>query len=428
MRRLRIRAALAAVVTSGALVATAAPPAQAAPAWEDAALGLAAAQRSTQGAGVTVAVIDTGVVDSHPALRGKVTTGPDFAESSARRGMSYWGAHGTAMASDVLHVAPKAHILSIRAILDKKDPARKNTKEIWHKPPTPITKAVRYAVDHGAQVISMSLGTADFGFIDYNDEEASAMAYAISHGVTLLASAGNSGDLNESDNTASNPAGYPGVIAVAATAPGPRRAAFSTVHTYNTIAAPGVGIVSATNTGGYAPVDGTSPACALAAGVVALMRSRNPKITPAQVRAILTRTALHPAGGWDALVGYGQINAAAAVSAAASPPADLGAPMPYRGKKTLAAPDGTQKSRHPPMERSLLAMGLGGIVVGLVLSAGGILLLRRPKRPAAPAGFAPPGAMGLAYGGAPPAGGPHGPGPAPGPGPGGHPPFGGPSQ
>jgi hypothetical protein len=376
---------------------------------------------------VTVAVIDTGVVDSHPALRGKVTTGPDFAQSSARQGMSYWGEHGTAMASDVLHVAPKAHILSIRAITDRKDPARKNTKKIWQTPSSPITQAVRYAVDHGAQVISMSLGTADFGFIDYNDDEASAMAYAVGHGVTVLASAGNSGDLNLSDNTASNPAGYPGVIAVAATAPGPRRADFSTVHTYNTIAAPGVGIVSATNTGGYAPVDGTSPACALAAGVVALMRSRNPKITPAQVRAILTRTALHPPGGWDTLVGYGLINAGAAVSAAASPPPALGAPAPYHGKKNLAAPDGTQNARHAPIETSLLAIGLGGVAFGLVLIAVGVLIRRFRRTPAAPAGppgFASPGTMSPSFGGAPPAGGPHGTGPYPG----GHPPYGGTSR
>src|SRR5262249_23040774 len=155
-----------------ALTLTPAAPALAAPRlplkWEVVALGLSQAQRLSQGAGVTVAVIDTGVVDSHPALRGKVTTGPDYAGSSARRGMSYWGDHGTAMASDVLRVAPRARILSIRAITDDADPVRKDAKKLWQQSgPSPITKAVRYAVDHGAQVISMSLGTSDMGFVDY---------------------------------------------------------------------------------------------------------------------------------------------------------------------------------------------------------------------------------------------------------------------
>src|SRR2546423_2851301 len=119
----------------------------------------------------------------------------------------------------------------------------------------------------------MSLGDDEM-LTSYNDDDPAALAYAAREGVTVLASAGNSAD---GLNAGSYPAGYPGVIAVAATKPGGGRAKFSTVHTYNDVAAPGIGIMSASNTGGYRLVDGTSPACALTAGVVALMYAKNPK-------------------------------------------------------------------------------------------------------------------------------------------------------
>ncbi|KPI00655.1 peptidase S8 and S53 subtilisin kexin sedolisin [Actinobacteria bacterium OK074] len=214
-----------------------------------------------------------------------------------------------------------------------------------------------------------------------------ALAYAARSGVTVLASAGNSGDeLNE----VSYPAGYPGVIAVAATQQNGTRADFSTVHTYNDVAAPGVGIISATNTGGYEQVNGTSPACALAAGVVALMYAKNPKLTPAQANDVLIATTHRPVGGGSALLGYGLINAAAAVRAAASPPEDTTSPVAYKGKEHLATPDGTTKNTHPEMDPELWVTGLIAAGVGLVFLSGGVLLARSGRRKV-PAGA--PGVM-----------------------------------
>ncbi|MBO8197192.1 S8 family serine peptidase [Streptomyces smyrnaeus] len=343
--------------------------------WEARALGLSSAQRTTQGDGVKVAVLDSGVEKDHPALAGKVTTGPDFLKDGLRPGDPRWGGHGTAMASDVLKVAPKADILSVRVIDDKKE----HDPDDWKTGPSPVAQGIEYAVDHGADVISMSLGGDSFGS-SFNEEETKALAHAAYKGVTVVASAGNDGDVL---NDSSYPAGYPGVIAVAAVQQGGSRAEFSTVRTYNTLAAPGVGIVSAKNTGGYAPVNGTSPAAALTSGVVALMLGKDPELRPSQVRAILTRTAEHPPGGYDPRVGHGVVNAAAAVRAVSDPPADGAAPAEHKGRSQLVSPADVEPTVHPPMETAPLTVGLAAAGVGLLMVAGAVLVSRAGRRRAA---------------------------------------------
>ncbi|MFE5891708.1 S8 family serine peptidase [Streptomyces sp. NPDC056462] len=356
--------------------------------WEGDALGLSAAQQLSQGEGVTVAVLDSGVVADHPAVKGRVTTGPDYREDGLGPESPNWGKHGTAMASDVLKVAPKAKVLSVRVIADQDE--ADDGKAERQRGPSPIVEGIYYAVDHGADVISMSLGSGEVG--NYADSaDVAAIGYALSHGVPVLAAAGNSGDeLNET----AFPPGYAGAIAVAATNQGGARATFSTVHTYNEVAAPGTGITSAKNTGGYEAVDGTSPATALASGVVALMLSRNPKLTPAQTRAILTSTARHPQGGWNAFLGHGQIDAGAAVKAAASPPDDKTVPVKYEGKEHFASPVGTPRTTHPAMEQEVWLTGLGAAGVGLLMLIGGLLLVllgRRRNGGGAPATVPPSG-------------------------------------
>ncbi|MEU1806966.1 S8 family serine peptidase [Streptomyces sp. NPDC019937] len=374
----RLGTAMTAVLLGSVLGVAAAPPASAATptptSWEAKALGLASAQRTAQGEGVKVAVLDSGVMTNHVALNGKVTTGPDFLKDGLKPGDPRWGGHGTAMASDVLKVAPEASILSVRVIDDKEDHGGEIRQGI-----SPVAQGIDYAVDHGADVISMSLGGEMFGD-SYDEDEVDALARAAQKGVPVIASAGNEGDMF---NDASYPAGYPGVIAVAATQQNGSRAEFSTVRTYNSVAAPGVAIMSAKNTGGYEPVNGTSPAAALTSGVVALMLSHNDKLTPAQVRTLLTKTAHHPSDGRNALVGYGPIDAAAAVQAAAKPPADGTVPVKYTGKEHLATPDGTPKTQHPPLETDLVTIGLGAAGVGLLMVIGAVLITRAGRRAAA---------------------------------------------
>jgi len=387
-----IRATGTAVALTGLLFTLATAPARAATpvGWEGAALGLTAAQQLSQGEGMTVAVLDSGVYADHPALKGKVTTGPDYRQDGLKEGDAQWGQHGTAMASDVLKVAPKAKILSVRVIDDKHEEERsqKELEESFRKGgKNPIVEGINYAVQHGADVISMSLGS-DGMFSDYDEEEAAAVAYAVRSGVPVLASAGNAAD---ELNGASYPAGYAGVIAVAATQQNGGRAEFSTVHTYNDVAAPGVAIVSATNSGGYKPTNGTSPACALAAGVVALMKAKNPKLTPAQVNDVLIATTHRPAGGGSALLGYGAINAGAAVKAAASPPKDETAPVAYKGEEHMATPDGTPKTTHPALEQGMVTTGAVAGGAGLLFLVGGVLLVRSGRRRSSASAGAAPG-------------------------------------
>ncbi|WP_308297394.1 S8 family serine peptidase [Streptomyces sp. ISL-22] len=386
----RTRTAVVAAALSGLLCVLPMAPAHAATTipvgWEGDALGLSSAQQLSQGEGVTVAVLDSGVVADHPALKGRVTTGPDYFDDGLDSQSPEWGVHGTNMASDVLKVAPKAKILSVRVLNGEEE---KEDGEVERRSGTsPVASGIYYAVDHGADVISLSLGTGEVAnFADSAD--VAAIGYAVSHGVPVLAAAGNSGGkLNET----AFPPGYAGAIAVTATNQGGGHAAFSTVHTYNEVAAPGVDITSAKNTGGFESIQGTSPATALTSGVVALMLSHNPKLTPAQVRAILTSTARHPQGGWNALLGYGQINAPAAVKAAASPPDDKTVPVKYEGKEHFATPVGTSKTTHPPMEQEMWLTGLGAAGVGLLMLIGGLLLALKGRRKAGAGGtvMAPP--------------------------------------
>ncbi|MER7379982.1 S8 family peptidase [Streptomyces lanatus] len=363
------------MVLMGATLSWGAVPASAAEnapiSWESAALGLPTAHKVNQGDGVTVAVLDSGINSDHPALKGRVAkVGPDFYNSDGLEpGDDGYGVHGTAMVSDVLKVAPKAEIISVRVINDSRE--YKLERGL-----SPIAKGIDFAVANGADVISLSLGG---GVVNQmTGEDLAAAAGAVHKGVTLLAATGNSGDEGNEGNF---PAGYANVISVAATKPGGQRADFSTVRTHNTIAAPGVGIISADKDGGYRSVNGTSPATALAAGVTALMLAENPDLTPAQTRAILMHTADHPAGGHNALVGAGQINAAAAVRAAGSPPKIDTAPKPYKGDvKHFASPTGTEKISHPAMETELLATGLSALGCGVLFVAGGSLLLFRKSR------------------------------------------------
>ncbi|WP_369208399.1 S8 family serine peptidase [Streptomyces sp. PU-14G] len=369
----RLGTAFAAAGTSALLCVGSATPAQAKTptSWESEALGLSSAQKTTRGKGVKVAVLDSGVVEDHPAVAGKVTTGPDYVKDGLHSGDPRWGEHGTAMASDVLKVAPEASILSVRVIDDKKD----NDGDLTNGP-SPVAQGITYAVDHGADVVSMSLGGETFGS-SFNEQETKALAHAAHEGVPVIASAGNEGDMF---NDSSYPAGYPSVIAVAAVQQGGSRAEFSTVRTYNTIAAPGVGIVSAKNTGGYEPVNGTSPAAALTSGVVALMLGKDSGLKPSQVRALLIRTAAHPPGGYNPLVGHGVVNAAAAVRAVSHPPADGAAPAKYQGRTFLTPPNGVQPTQHPPLDTTELTIGLVGGGVGLVMVAGAVALGRSGRR------------------------------------------------
>ncbi|GAA2839170.1 type VII secretion-associated serine protease mycosin [Nonomuraea rubra] len=366
--------------------------------WEADVMDVPEAHRSARGKGVKVAVLDTGVVDRHPALRGRVIQGPDLIGGGAKPGQSYWGGHGTAMAYNVLSVAPEARVLSVRALWENEDPARERQIEAIRKfyetgkadaqtmrAVTALPRAIRYAADQGADIVSMSIGSDEWeGLRDYEHDVAAAVNYALGKGVVLIAAAGNGGSTDRMDtdanNTVSYPAAYPGIIAVAAMSREGRRAQFSQVHAYNTVAAPGTEIYSADIKGGLRPVQGTSPACALTAGVVALMLSRNPDLSPGQVRQILTTTARKPPNGYTIFLGFGLVNAAAAVRAAGSMKGAEAAAAPYNGKDFFDGGPTDQPGTNPPIDGQYLFFGGIGLGVASLCWLVAFLLLRRPRR------------------------------------------------
>jgi subtilisin family serine protease len=175
-----------------------------------------------------------------------------------------------------------------------------------------IIAAIYYAADNGADIISMS-----FGGTGYSSATQNAVNYAYNKGVTLFAAAGNS-----SDSTMQYPVGYNNVIGVGATDFNDSIASFSTFNSSVDISAPGVDIYSTLPTYAvmfnsyygdptdYAYCSGTSMATPMAAGVAALVLSRNPKYTPSQVQNVMQNKADDLGSpGWDVYFGYGRINA-----------------------------------------------------------------------------------------------------------------------
>ncbi len=292
--------------------------------WPLEVMGVPAAWELSRGEGVTVAVLDTGVDTHHPDLAGAVVEGPDLTGAGTTR----VGRHGTSMASliagrghgeggelGVVGVAPRARVLSIRVTLEADDPARTDP-HVAVLVRGAVARGIRWAVDHGAEVISMSLGGGDGSYRGSPDEDA-AVRYALSKGVVLVASSGNDG---EGANRPTFPAAYPGVIAVGAVDERLGPAPFSNRQDYVSVTAPGTGIVSADGHASYVVGDGTSSAAAFVAGIAALIKARHPGIGVTDVRrAILQGSVRMNTGRRDEAYGSRVANARRALLAAGAP-------------------------------------------------------------------------------------------------------------
>jgi len=181
------------------------------------ALGTSGAWRVSTGRGVTVGVLDSGVDGSVPDLAGSVTTGPDYTAGVNPPGYQPPREHGTYIASliaghgsgpgradGVIGVAPAAHVLAVRVLLEQSEPAFAVFNENAHYDDT-VAKGIRYAVAHGAGVINMSLGDPN-----PTQDEIAAIGEAISRGVVVVAAAGNDGTGKGRFTPYSYPASVPG--------------------------------------------------------------------------------------------------------------------------------------------------------------------------------------------------------------------------
>jgi subtilisin family serine protease len=356
---------------------------------------------STRGAGVTVAVLDTGVDPNQPDLTGSVITGPDYTGSQRVPGGLYWGIHGTAMASliaghghgaghnaGIIGVAPAAKILSVRVTLESTDPMLADAN-VATRLPAAIAHGIRYAVRHGAQVIDLPLDpvtTAGAAGSGGSWAERAAVAYALAHQVVLVAPAGD--DLTPGLDPVNFPASYPGVISVGAFDSSFIKAPFSSQRRYVTLTAAGAGVIAAAWPRGYTLVSSTSAASAMVAGIVALIRAQFPSFTPAQVtRALTSSTVYRRRRGETFGSGAGTVDAAAALAAAASintavtATASPASTAPAAGAPRAPAVHATGAG----LSKSLIsdAYLAGAVFVLLVLAIFGWRLLRRRRARAA---------------------------------------------
>lgn len=297
-------------------------------------LHITTAQRISDGSGVTIAVLSTGVDAAAPDLAGSVLTGPDFSNSGRTAGGPFFGISGTEIASliaghghgpgnseGIMGVAPAAKILSVRVTLDSGDPLLANPA-ITARLPISIADGIRYATSNGASVIDLPLdpGAADAsgapgvpGLAVSSPAEQSAVAYALRKGVVLVAPAGDDGT---GTGVVNYPAAYPGVISVGAFDQNLTKAPFSSRESYVTLTAAGEGVTAETPAG-YTTISSTSAASAMVTGIVAIIRSEFPALTPQQVtKALTSGTQFRRPGGRLIGSGYGTADAAGALRAA----------------------------------------------------------------------------------------------------------------
>jgi subtilisin family serine protease len=389
--------------------------------------GIDKAWSVSQGAGVTVAVIDSGVNGGVTDLKGAVSGGTDVSGAGQPDGQKPIGAepeHGTLVGTvlagrghrpdgsplsggstgsdGIVGVAPQANLLTVSTWLGSPNPAGPTDLQ-------QIPAAVRWAVDHGAKVINMSLGSSS---PDWPRSWDDAFLYAEQKDVVVVAAAGNRG---AGSVQVGAPATIPGVLTVA----GLDRDEHASVDASSQgvsigVSAPAEQLVGGLPDGTYAQWAGSSGATPIVAGVAALIRSKWPDMSAEQVINRIISTAKDAgAPGHDPIYGYGILNAEAALTAdvpqvtanplgsiadwirvhrrdspASSAPAAPAAPpatdTPVAEGPAPSPVAAAGSSPWPP----IVVLGFGGLVLAIL--AGGtwhLLTLRRRRRSTASESF-----------------------------------------
>jgi subtilisin family serine protease len=279
--------------------------------WHLSKIGATSAWDTTQGAGVTIAILDSGVDAGHPDLAPNLVPGYNVYGSNSDT--SDVCGHGTAVAGSAAARTNngQAKIMPIRiAYLD-------TASGSCYAYTSTIASGITYAADHGARIANVS-----YGPLAGSATIQSAAQYMKNKGGLVFVSAGNNGV--DENITPTNT-----LIAVSATDSADAKASWSSYGSFVSLAAPGAGIWTTSKGGIYQGWNGTSFASPVAAGVAALMMSAAPTLDGAQIEEALFSSAVAlGAAGRDPLYGYGRVDAAAGVRAAQAKvtPVDTQAP------------------------------------------------------------------------------------------------------
>jgi type VII secretion-associated serine protease mycosin len=358
----------------------------------------------SDGSGITVAVLDSGVDPSVPELGGSVMSGADFTGRGEDGTVDYDpDSHGTTMAGLItgsggsrgyLGVAPEANILPV--VVSGDDAGFNESMDRY-------SQGIRYAVDHGASVINMSLGALPGASLESEDCPQilmDAIRYAAGNDVIVVASSGN-----RSGGPTEIPGRCPGVLTVGANDAQLRPWADSHRSEHVDVSAPGVGVQMIGSGGRTGTGTGTSNATALVSGAIALMRAA----FPGDSADTILRRVIHTAGdihtdGWDDATGYGVVQPYYALTEELPPDfpnpvyegLEPGGAGPTDGSLPGASPlaPGDSALDSPDSGRGALPVLLVAILVGLVVVTTVIVIVvavtasnKRKGRP--PAGYPP---------------------------------------
>ncbi|KAA9132171.1 S8 family serine peptidase [Microbacterium caowuchunii] len=352
----------------------------------------------TRGAGVTVAVVDSGVNAANPhlvdAVVGGVNLVPDGTDPS---GFSDVYGHGTAIAgqiaarridgSSVEGLAPEAAILSVRVFAGTEN---QQVEAGFGPTAQRLADGIRYAADAGAQVINVSMSTT-------RDEQSlrEAVSYAVARGSLVVGSAGNRDStlaVEESDEDGPRfPAGSPGAIGVAAADLGGVVTDASIHGPHVTVSALGQQIVTTSYQGGDCTYAAEAPATSFAAAYVsaaaALVAAAHPAESPEQWAYRLAATAVRPdpdarddAAGWGVVQPYEAISLipGAGIRGPSSPFVGQSRPVP-----SVVAAEPVRVVSDPGPDAEAMALGLVAGIGGLVLLAAsgaiGVFIARRRR-------------------------------------------------
>lgn len=325
--------------------------------WYAAPMKLAQARELGHGgAGVIVAVIDTGVDHDHQDLRGALVPGRNMTLDVPEEGIDPEG-HGTGMAAliagrghgsgdGLLGVAPRSRVMPITPINDA----------------LMVSRGIKWAVDHGAKVINMSFELNDDRVIQ------SAVNDAVKADVVVIGGVGND------HGPVAEPAILDNVLGVGAVDRNNKVTDFSNFGPGVDLVAPGVQIPAARPGNRYELRKGTSDASALVSGAAALIRARYPDMSAAEVIDRLTRTADdRGAKGRNDNYGYGQLDVVAALTAPRVPVKAATTAPPVVDTPVSSAPLPAARMGIPP----LLIVGAGLLLLVVAFASFMIIRVRR---------------------------------------------------